>query len=614
MVRSIAHVFFHAADRYPDRPAFEEQSGQIWTYAELSESVRELALGFSTLGIRHGDRVGLFADNSIHWILSDLAILSLGAADVPRGTDTSPSEVDYLIRHSGARVVVIQNRRLLDELAPVLADISDLQCIVLHEGTFRDGDPRPVLSLEEVRERGRQRLAEGATLHPYLDATRGSDTATIVYTSGTTGKPKGVVLRHENILHNIRAVPAIIEFDSDDVFLSILPAWHMFERLIEYAAIAKGCKTVYTSRRTFKSDLAKHRPTVLAAVPRVYEMLYDETRRKLNDQPVARRAIAGGLLKASLLYRQSQNLDPMTGKPRSRWPRLFSPARRLADKMLFTKFRGALGGRLRVLVSGGGSLPLHVDEFFDAAGVPLLNGYGLTETAPLISVRRFERPTLRAVGPPIPGTWAEVRRVDGTRCDPGEVGVLFVKGPQVMEGYYKDRKSTTAAFDDEGFFNTGDLAREYPSGDLEITGRAKDTIVLAGGENVEPEPIENALRLSPYIDQVVVVGQDKKQLGALVVVDREAVKSRIGALVTAGGGEDDASFDPTDERLISLLRGETARLTSRDQGFRPYEQVRRFTVVPRPFSIEEGELTETLKLKRHAINEHFQAEIAAMFA
>ena len=243
MVRSIAHIFFHVADRHPDRPAFKERGGdhgRVWTYSDLADAVRETALGFSTLGVGPGDRVGLFADNSIRWILSDLAVLSLGAADVPRGTDTSPAEIDYLIRHSGARVVILQDRRVLDELKPTLADISDLRCIVLQEGSYKEGDPRPVLSLDEVRDRGKKRLLEGADVGEFIAATRGTDTATIVYTSGTTGQPKGVVLTHDNILHNIRAVPGVVDFTSEDVFLSILPAWHMFERLIEYAAISKA--------------------------------------------------------------------------------------------------------------------------------------------------------------------------------------------------------------------------------------------------------------------------------------------------------------------------------------------------------------------------------------
>lgn len=610
MVRSIAHIFFHVAGRHPDRPAFKERGGEdgpVWTYGELARAVKETALGFSTLGVRPGDRVGLFADNSIRWILSDLAVLSLGAADVPRGTDTSPAEVDYLIRHSGARVVILQDRRVLDELAPTLSDIADLQCIVLQEGSFKEGDPRPVLSLDEVRERGRRRLDEGARVEDSISATRGTDTATIVYTSGTTGKPKGVVLTHDNVLHNIRAVPGVVDFRSDDVFLSILPAWHMFERLIEYAAISKACLTIYTTKKTIKRDLVRERPTVLAAVPRVWEILYDEARKRLKEQPAPMRLIATGVLNGSELYRASRRIDPSRNRPTRPWARLFAPVHALGERLVFAKFRGALGGNLKVLVSGGGSLPTHVDRFFDVVGLPLLNGYGLTETAPLVAVRRRDRPTVGTVGLPIPSTLIEVRDPDGRRVSAGQVGVIHVKGPQVMSGYYKDRETTARVLTTDGWFDTGDLGRLHQSGELEITGRAKDTIVLRGGENVEPEPIENALRLSELIDQVIVVGQDRKQLGALIVLDHDALAARLPV------GPDGRAVDDEDERR-ALVRREIDRLLHRARGFKSCEQVRRFTLQDAPFSIESGELTETMKPKRHVILERRGDALAEMFA
>ncbi len=613
MVRSIAHVFFHSAARHPDRPAFKERGGdgRVWTYGELGDAVRETALGLSTLGLRAGDRVGLFADNSIHWIISDLAVLTIGAVDVPRGTDTPPPEADYLIRHSGARHVILQNRKVLEELAPVLSDISDLQCIVLQEGSYKEGDPRTVLSLEEVRERGRQRLANGACVEDYMDRTRGGDTATIVYTSGTTGQPKGVVLTHDNVLHNIRAVPGVVDFAPSDSFLSILPAWHMFERLIEYSAIARGCLTIYTTKRTFKTDLLREQPTVIAAVPRVYELLYEEARKRLTSGPAPRRWLVEGILGASRLYRAAARRRADGGGVGTELYRVFFPFHRLGERLLYRRFRGALGGRLRTLVSGGGSLPLHVDRFFDIAGLPLLNGYGLTETAPLVSVRRRERPVLGTVGPPIPGTEVEIRDREGGKVRAGEIGVLHVRGPQVMDGYYRDRDATKRVLDDDGYLDTGDLARQRPSGDLEITGRAKDTIVLRGGENVEPEPIENALRLSPLIEQVVVVGQDQKQLGALIYPDLEAVRARLPVGVSVGGGGGADEVDAQAAR--SLLRSELDRLLDRGRGFKPFEQVRLFHVVDAPFSVESGELTETLKYRRHVIAERHRDVIDAMF-
>lgn len=618
MVRSIAHLFFHAAEGHPGNPAFEEISGRVWTYGELKNAVEELALGFSTLGIRAGDRVGLFADNSIQWIQTDLALLSIGAVDVPRGTDTAPTEIDYLVRHSGARVVVLQDRELLDELAPVLSDVADLQCIVLQQGSYKEGDPRPVLSLDEVRERGRERMRNGVVLSAQLDLLHDSDTATIVYTSGTTGKPKGVVLTHANILHVIRSIPGVIAFDVRDVFLSILPAWHMFERIIEYAALSKGCRTVYTDKRRFRKDLERVRPSVLAAVPRLYEALYEETRKKLADQPNLKRRFVEFLLAASQRHRATCRIDPATGRVECDAPllgALAAPLHRLADRMIYSKVRNAFGGRLRALVSGGGSLPRHIDEFFDRLGTPILNGYGLTETAPLVAVRSPGHYALGTVGKPIPATEIEIRGADGRPLPVGQIGVIHVKGPQVMPGYYRDLTATQKVIDGRGFFDTGDLGCRFENGDLAITGRAKDTIVLRGGENVEPEPIENQIRLSPFVLQVVVVGQDQKTIGAIVVPDHDAIALHqvvpVGVAAGAGG---EAHARPDREAIQKLLGAEIRRLVVREAGFKPFERVNRFVVVDTPFSIEGGELTETLKLRRHVIAQKYHEEIAGMFA
>jgi long-chain acyl-CoA synthetase len=612
MVRTIGHLFFHAAERHSARTALRPAGApdRAWTFAALADAVRETALGLTSLGIGVGDRVALIADNSASWLIADLSILSIGAIDVPRGTDTTPSEIDYLVRHSGSRVVVVQDRETLDELAPTLADIADLRTIVLLDGSYRQGDPRTVLSLDEVRERGAKLLGKGATLELFTEQLRGNDLATIVYTSGTTGRPKGVTLTHDNILHNIRAIPEVVEFTRDDVFLSILPAWHMFERLIEYAALSKGCLTVYTQKRTFKHDLLRESPTVLAAVPRLYELLYEEARKRLTeDGSWFQRTLVKSLLRASAAVRAAERVDPRTGKAPGGPGAWLRPVHALADKLIFTKFRAALGGRLRTLVSGGGSLPEHIDAFFDVAGVPILNGYGLTETAPLVAVRRRERIALRTVGPPIRDTEIQVRDGEGRCVNCGDVGVLHVRGPQVTAGYYQDREATRRAFDEHGFFDTGDLVRVHPTGDIEITGRAKDTIVLRGGENVEPEPIENALRLSPLIEQILVVGQDQKALGALIVPAKDAIVARLP--VTPSGAA--VEFDPEDAHVRKLVQRELERLVTREAGFKPFEMVRRFVLMTEPFSIETGELTETLKMRRHAITSRRAAELARLF-
>lgn len=595
--RTFPDLLAHAATRgertfLPRRRATVQ--GPV-SFAALLADVDTLAIGLLELGLRHGDRVGLIAENRCEWLVVDLAIVGIGAIDVPRGTDTTPAELEFLLQHSGCRMVFADDEKTAKELLAMRPQLPLVEHVVVMQ---EEAGPAGALSLGELLRRGREAGPAGRErLAAARLAVRPDDLLTIVYTSGTTADPKGVMLTHGNVLANLQQVREVLHITAADTFLSVLPAWHMYERIMDYLALAVGAQLAYTDRRRIKEDLAVLRPTIFAAVPRIWEMLHDGLHvhaRKLEG-------VAGRLL------RQALHLSRRVGSGRAGFgDRLVHGVLR---RIVLRKVHATFGGRLRLCVSGGGALPRHVDETLLGVGLPLLNGYGLTETSPVASVRLAERNAPGHIGPPLPQTGIEARRVDGNRCAVGETGVLWIRGPQVMRGYYANERRTREVLAEDGWFCSGDLGHVDARGNVWITGRAKDTIVLAGGENVEPEPVETLLKTSPFLEQVVIVGQDQKGLGALLVPIFEALEHRVPK----------PAWDVREgvlhgEAVHRLLRGELDRLLVRENGARPCERVVTFTVLAEPLLVENGLLTHTLKVKRHVVAQRYAALIAAMFA
>ncbi len=595
-------------DRRRERTALVTP-GRTWTYGELADEVRLLAAGFRALGVRPGMRISHIAENSDLWILTDLALLSAGAVTVPRGGDASAEEVRFVTRHAAALGVVAEDAAQLAKVAPALGDTT-LPPVVTR-GPATGG----AVTLDEVRGLGSGRDA------PDPGDVRSSDLATIIYTSGTTGNPKGVRLTHANILHNVDAVPTLLAFREDDRFLSFLPTWHSFERTIEYVVLDSGMTLCYSSRRALRHDLQRFRPTFLIGVPRIYEMILDGVLHGIDRarEPLrsALRACLGASRVRHALRRRRLGLSlshrcavvhpgPLERALLGALETLLLPPDRLADRLVYRRIRAALGGAVAAAVSGGGPLPIHVDEFLVRAGVPLLQGYGLTETAPVLCVRTPRRNIPGTIGLPLPAT--EIRIVDdaGRPVPAGVRGVIEARGPQVMSGYHENDGATAAALRADGWFHTGDIGMLTDEGDVLITGRAKDTIVLRGGENVEPETIEAALRQSPLIADAVVVGHGQKHLGALLLPDMEALRARLGS---APANPAEAPGSEADR----LVRAEAARLVSPERGFRVFERVPRIGWLPEPLSPETETLTLTLKKRRAVIEERFRDLIAALF-
>lgn len=582
---------------YGDRvylPRRSAQEHEPVTFGRLVEDVDTLALALLDLGIGRGDRVGLIAENRWAWLHVDLALVSLGAIDVPRGCDTSPPEMQFLLRHSGCRMVFADDERTARELLDARAKLPRIErIVVMQESTALPG----ALALGDLMRRGAElRRSSGGRLERAREQVQPDDLLTIVYTSGTTADPKGVMLTHRNVLENIAMVREVLHVTERDSFLSVLPAWHMYERIMDYLALDAGGQLVYTDRRHIKDDLLAVRPTVFAAVPRIWEMLHDGV--------VAQSLKLGGWRGAMLRTALRTSRLVGGGKGHLGHRLLHGVLRRV----VLTKVIDRFGGRLRLCVSGGGALPRHVDETLLGIGLPLLNGYGLTETSPVASVRRPGDNAPGHIGPPLPGTEIEARGPDGRTCAVGQTGVLWIRGPQVMRGYYENPGRTAEVLGADGWFQSGDLGHVDRHGNVWITGREKDTIVLAGGENVEPEVVETLIKTSPFVEQAVCVGQDQKGLGALLVPNAEALESRVGREL----------WDLRDGELHGaavhkLLRAELDRLLVRANGCRHHERVVTFRVLAEPLTAENGLLTHTLKVRRHVVAERFAGIIAAMF-
>ncbi|MBI5852645.1 MAG: long-chain fatty acid--CoA ligase [Planctomycetes bacterium] len=595
-VRNFAELLRRAAERFGDAVFLERRDskgGDATTFRALHDEVRRVAAGLVASGVKKGDRVGLIAENRREWIVADLACAWIGAADVPRGTDTAPAELSFLLEHGGCRFAFVETRKVARELAKLRADLPQLETICI---LAEPADDQATLDLDVLTARGTKWLAEHPGGIDELARDVGpDDVLTVIYTSGTTANPKGVTLTHGNLLENIRMVEEVVRFEPGDRAISVLPSWHSYERIMDYVLLSAGSKLVYSDRRRVKEDLRVVKPTIFVAVPRMWEVIHDGIVAHCRKQTGMRRRLL------EFVLANSKAVGARRAGPFGR------AIHAVFARTILPRFLEATGGRLRIAVSGGGSLPAHVDECLLGIGVPLLNGYGLTETSPVVALRRPEDNVPYTIGPPVPRTQCEVRDDAGGPLPAGKIGLIWIKGPQVMRGYWRNDDQTRQVLVD-GWLNSGDLGCWTERGHLRITGRAKDTIVLAGGENVEPERIETQIKTSPLVEQVVVLGQDQKTLGALLVPAFECLAQEIP----------ETDWDRRDGVLRGAavqkcFRAELDRLVTRATGFRSLERIASFRVLAEPMSAENGLLTQTMKVRRHVVAERFAPLIDELF-
>ncbi len=632
-MKSIVEIPFLTASVYPDRVSYRSRVGsnkfEDKTYAEFARYIRVLTAGFQAFGLKKGDHAGFFVNNRFEWISTDFALMALGIVSVPRGSDTTPKEVAFIFRHSDSACLILENVNQLHALMPVFTEEDWAACraIFIVDKSDLAGIPeelqKGVVFYRELEATGEKALAGQPDLvEQLMDKIDVQDLVTIVYTSGTTGNPKGVMLTHANFLQNVTANTPRLEISPEkgETTVIMLPSWHVYERAFEYCGLLSGLTFVYSSAGKFASDLVSQRPQILISVPRIWESIYQKMIKAISEMPAAKRYLIFLFIKVNQMYLSSnQYIHGCYIRLKKRFflrkafmwiahllrMMVLFPGHLLAHK-LFRPFREKVGGRLRGATSAAGTLPKYLDEIFNSIGIPLVNAYGMTECAPGILSRRFSRNTFGTTGIPFDNTEVVLRREDGNETAIGEKGVLFVRGPQIMPGYYKNPEATEAVLDKDGWLNTGDLAIRSENGEIIIVGRIKDTIVLMGGENVEPEPIEERVKASQYIDHVVVMGQDMKQLSAIVAVNEDRLMQLAQELKIAPVEiQTDGRFSIEHDKITEILIKEVNELLSKEEGFRPFEKISKILSVKNDFSIGK-ELTQTLKIKRQFIAERFK--------
>ncbi len=628
-IDSISQIWPIVAKAYPDILALHDPHSEPevkLTYAELYEKIKQFATGLQVLGIQPQDKISLIADDSPRWAIADRGIMTAGAVDVVRSSGAERQELLYIIEHSDSTALVVEDLKTLNRLKPELDDLP-LNLIIL----LSDEEPDSKTIVKTVNFLEVLRLGSENTLQEVT--YNKEDLATLLYTSGTTGKPKGVMLTNANLIHQIKALPvAVINPPPGDRVLSILPTWHILGRTGQYFLLSRACTQIYTGKRYFKSDLKKYKPNYMIAVPRLLESIYEGVQKQFREQPESKQKLAKFFLDTSEKYiiakRTSQGTNLENLKP-SAIEKLkaaltafvLKPLHLIGDRLVYQKIRSAIGPELKMFICGGGSLSRHLENFYEIINITVIVGYGLTETSPVTNARRPNHNIRGTSGEPIPQTTIKIVDLHTRQTLPNnQAGIVLIRGPQVMQGYYKNPEATAKAIDREGWFDSGDIGMLIDAGDIVLTGRAKDTIVLTNGENIEPQPIEDACLRSAYIDQIMLVGQDRRSLGALIVPNLDAIAQwakteNISFQVpeAEASREEIKNSDLYSEAVVNLFRQELKREVKNRPGYRADDIIGQFEFILTPFSPENGLMTQTLKIKRPIVTERYQDIIDAMF-
>ncbi|NUB90508.1 long-chain fatty acid--CoA ligase [Haloterrigena sp. SYSU A558-1] len=632
---TLGRMFERSAERNANRPAQRYKGGvydrsltdsvirpatpgefRPLSYAEMRDIVRKLSAGFHDLGIDAGDRVGLFANTRMEWAQCDFALLSAGAAVTTVYTSSSPRQVAYLLDDPDADAVVVENEELLERVLEV-EDELDLEFVVSIDELDGYDDRADVYTLDEVYDRG----AETFDLEAYeerLDAVELDDLASLIYTSGTTGRPKGVRLTHWNFRSNVNAIRKrfarrpdrdddVPTLDEESLAMSYLPLAHVFERTAgHFVLFASGSCIAYAENPdTLREDFSTVGPTTATSVPRVYEKIYDGIREQASESG-AKQTIFEWATDVGVAYQQADSPGP-----------LLRAKQAIADKLVFSTVREALGGNIDLLISGGGSLSTELCRLYHAMGLPIFEGYGLTETSPVVSTNPPDAAEIGTIGPALSNVDLKVDETvadqEAFDDDPGEVGELLVAGPSVTEGYWNKPGATQGAFaeGDDGtrWFRTGDIVHRRPDGYLEFRDRLKQIIVLSTGKNVAPGPIEDAFAASEVVEQAMVVGDGEKFIGALLVPNTNHVREWADEEGIDLPDDPEAMCD--DERVREHVQEEVNRV---NQQFEKHETIKRFELVPQEFTEENDMLTPTMKKKRRVILERFEDRVDRIYA
>ena len=595
MTETLVEIFYNSVDKFRKSDHLKVKKDGVWTPISSDEfrvAVEEIAAGLEILGLKAAERVAILGENRPEWAYSDFGTLCLRGVVVTIYPSLPPNQILYILKDSGARIAIASNAKQAEKILAVKADAPELQHVLVMDDVSVFGTQ----SLSSVRELGRRVLATDKDLvRRHAANVRPDDLATLIYTSGTTGDPKGVMLTHGNIGSNVEAC-------ADDIFsllspadsvLSFLPMCHVFERMGgQFVMLKRGVTIAYAeSFEKVSSNLLEIRPTILISVPRLYEKIMAKVREVVATAPPLRQKLFAFAERTGReVFESGQR-----GEAVSAW---LSFKHWIVDALILSKVRDGVGGAIRIAMSGGAALPREIGMFFGSMGLPILEGYGLTETSPVIAVNLPRLNRQGSVGKPIKGVEVMIA-YDGEIC---------TRGPNVMRGYFNNPEATAEAIDRQGFFHTGDIGRFDADGFLYITDRKKDLIVTSGGKNIAPQPIENVLKTHALIGELVMVGNQRNYPTALVVPDFE-VLSRVAAeagIVNASREEMVAN-----PRIIEIIEQAIASLS---KDFAQYEKIKKVTLLPNEFTIEAGELTPTLKVKRRVVEAKYKDLIDRMYA
>ncbi|MBU0576759.1 long-chain fatty acid--CoA ligase [Patescibacteria group bacterium] len=577
MKKSIAEQFNETAERFAKRPALKFKYHDAYisiSFGQLQSRVTKMAKGLRELGIIKDDKVAILSENRSEWVRTDLATLTLGAVSVPIHTTLSPKIIKHILNDSSTKVLLVSNQEQFNKVMLIIDELSDLQVIIYINLDHKPDDKinKKILSLEEVMKLGRQSTKE------ILVEVKPDDLASIVYTSGTTALPKGVMLTHRNFLFNAEAAVTVTPVDENDILLSFLPLSHVLERTVGYYAplICRGCCIAYAeSIKTLSANLKEVKPTILIAIPRIFEKIHSGIWDKLKE---------GSQFKYKL-FLWALKKEPGTLQY---W---------LADILVFHKIRAAFGGRLRLTISGGATLNHKLARFFARIGIIIVEGYGLTETSPIVTANRQDNVKFGTVGQQLPGV--EIKIAPDKE--------ILVKGPNVMAGYYKNEAMTKEVIDTDGWFHTGDLGFLSSEGFLVIIGRKKEMISMSSGKIAWPESLELVLNNDRFISQSMVYGNDKSYLVALIIPDWQEVARNLDKLGVSSKEPDQLIQEP---KLAEVFQ---KRLDKINEQFADWEKIRKFIFLTREFSAQKDEVTPTLKLRRKIIESNYKKGIEKMY-
>ena len=602
------------------------------TYKDFVNSMLDFSAGLLSIGEKEYSNIGLICDNRKEWLVCSMGIMATKSRDIPRGSEATVKDLSYILSFAECKTVVTENKILFNRILECKHELPALQNIIIINPADSDlSNPKAtglnIFCYDEILSKGNNfRQNNPNKIEEIMLSGTEDDSATIIFTSGTTGTPKGVELTHKNFLCQVEDISKRLPLKQGNKALCMLPVWHVYERELEYFLLYVGVALCYSKPAIsmLLADMKKVSPQFMATVPRIWDGIYNAINKNIKSTKKGAGIFFTIFTWAATSLKSLRNIIYNRCKyfrKRTVFYHVFSkflyipviflyPLKWIGDMFYFQRVRNMLGGKFQIGMSGGGSLPLKLDKFFNSIGIRLVEGYGLTETAPICCIRNAKRPILGTIGKIMPYCQAKVVHRNGIECKPGEKGVLYIKGPNIMKGYYKQPELTAEVISEGDWFNTGDLVIKTYNGEIIVKGRQKDTIVLRSGENVEPLPIEDKLSESIYISQAVVVGQDENCLGALIIPDLDNICQYAK--------QQNINFSDKkqllkDEEIKKLIYKEMERLINTKNGFKPFEKVGKFVFLDKPFEVGV-ELSPKQGIIRYKINELYKAKISLMYA